>query len=67
MSESESTGGARILLDGVTKRYDAQSQAAVDDITVTFHGIGGHAAHPDRSIDPVPVAANRPVMRFRLR
>ena len=34
MSESESTGGARILLDGVTKRYDAQSQAAVDDITM---------------------------------
>jgi amidohydrolase len=32
--------------------------AAVDDITVTFHGIGGHAAHPDRAIDPVPVAAN---------
>lgn len=31
--------------------------AAVDDITVTFHGIGGHAAHPYRSIDPVPVAA----------
>ena len=34
MSESESTGGARILLDGVTKRYDAQSQPAVDDITM---------------------------------
>jgi len=34
VSESESTGGARILLDGVTKRYDAQSQAAVDDITM---------------------------------
>lgn len=32
--------------------------AAVDDITVTIHGIGGHAAHPDRAIDPVPVAAN---------
>ena len=34
MSESETTGGARILLDGVTKRYDAQSQPAVDDITM---------------------------------
>lgn len=32
--------------------------AAVDDITVTIHGVGGHAAHPDRAIDPVPVAAN---------
>jgi osmoprotectant transport system ATP-binding protein len=28
------TGGARILLDGVTKRYDAQSEAAVDNITM---------------------------------
>jgi osmoprotectant transport system ATP-binding protein len=34
VSESEPTGGARILLDGVTKRYDAQSQPAVDDITM---------------------------------
>jgi amidohydrolase len=32
--------------------------AAVDDIALTIHGIGGHAAHPDRAIDPVPVAAN---------
>ena len=32
--------------------------AAVDDVTVTIHGIGGHAAHPDRAIDPIPVAAN---------
>ncbi len=34
MSESETTGSARILLDGVTKRYDTQSQPAVDDITM---------------------------------
>ncbi|CAN5838189.1 M20 family metallopeptidase [soil metagenome] len=32
--------------------------AAVDDITITIHGIDGHAAHPDRAIDPIPVAAN---------
>jgi amidohydrolase len=32
--------------------------AAVDDITLTFHGVDGHAAHPDRAIDPIPVAAN---------
>jgi amidohydrolase len=32
--------------------------AAVDDVTVTIHGVDGHAAHPDRAIDPVPVAAN---------
>lgn len=34
MSESTSTGGARILLDGVTKKYAAQSQPAVDNITM---------------------------------
>jgi osmoprotectant transport system ATP-binding protein len=30
------TSGVRILLDGVTKRYDAKSPAAVDDITIEF-------------------------------
>jgi osmoprotectant transport system ATP-binding protein len=34
VSESATTGGARILLDGVTKRYDAQSEPAVDNITM---------------------------------
>ncbi len=34
MSEPATTGGARIVLDGVTKRYDAQSQPAVDNITM---------------------------------
>jgi osmoprotectant transport system ATP-binding protein len=34
VSESKTTGGARILLDGVTKKYPAQSQAAVDNITM---------------------------------
>jgi osmoprotectant transport system ATP-binding protein len=28
------SGGARILLDGVTKRYDAKSAAAVDNVTL---------------------------------
>jgi osmoprotectant transport system ATP-binding protein len=32
--ESNGTGGARILLDGVTKRYDARSAPAVDNITL---------------------------------
>jgi osmoprotectant transport system ATP-binding protein len=32
--KSSATGGARILLDGVTKRYDGQSNAAVDNITM---------------------------------
>lgn len=30
------TSGVRILLDGVTKRYDAKGPAAVDDITIEF-------------------------------
>ena len=34
MSEPKSTGGARILLDGVTKKYPGQSQPAVDNITM---------------------------------
>jgi osmoprotectant transport system ATP-binding protein len=34
VSEQATTGGVRILLDGVTKRYDAQSQPAVDNITM---------------------------------
>ena len=31
---AKTTGGARILLDGVTKRYDGQSDPAVDNITM---------------------------------
>jgi osmoprotectant transport system ATP-binding protein len=31
---SDGVGGARILLDGVTKRYDARSAPAVDNITL---------------------------------
>jgi osmoprotectant transport system ATP-binding protein len=31
---SDGVGGARILLDGVTKRYDARSTPAVDNITL---------------------------------
>jgi osmoprotectant transport system ATP-binding protein len=34
VSEPKSTGGARILLDGVTKKYPGQSQPAVDNITM---------------------------------
>lgn len=31
--------------------------AANDTVTVTVEGRGGHAAHPDEAVDPVPVAA----------
>ena len=34
MSDSDRTGGARILLDGVTKRYDGGSAPAVDNISM---------------------------------
>lgn len=34
--DATQTSGVRILLDGVTKRYDAKSAAAVDDITIEF-------------------------------
>lgn len=32
--------------------------ASVDEIAITIHGAGGHAAHPETAIDPIPVAAN---------
>jgi osmoprotectant transport system ATP-binding protein len=32
--DADRSGGARILLDGVTKRYDAKSAAAVDNVTL---------------------------------
>ncbi len=34
VADTNATGGARILLDGVTKRYDSQSEPAVDNITM---------------------------------
>ena len=36
MSETTSTAGERILLDGITKKYPGQSDPAVDDITIEF-------------------------------
>jgi osmoprotectant transport system ATP-binding protein len=32
--DADHSGGARILLDGVTKRYDAKAAPAVDDVTL---------------------------------
>lgn len=32
--------------------------ASVDTFTVTFHGKGTHAAHPERGIDPIVMAAS---------
>ncbi|MBA2529310.1 MAG: amidohydrolase, partial [Euzebyales bacterium] len=33
------------------------STGSDDTLRVTIHGVGGHAAHPDTAVDPVPVAA----------
>ncbi len=32
--------------------------ASADAIEIDIEGVGGHAAHPDKSIDPIPIAAN---------
>lgn len=32
--------------------------AATDDIEINIEGRGGHAAHPHKSIDPLPIAGN---------
>ncbi|CAN5695226.1 M20 family metallopeptidase [soil metagenome] len=33
------------------------SSGSNDTIAITVHGVGGHAAHPDTALDPVPIAA----------
>jgi len=33
------------------------AMAAVDKFTITIHGVGGHAAYPHQTIDPVMIAA----------
>jgi len=33
------------------------SSGSNDTVTITVHGVGGHAAHPDTAVDPVPIAA----------
>jgi amidohydrolase len=33
------------------------AMAAVDTFTITIHGVGGHAAYPHKSVDPVMIAA----------
>ncbi len=31
--------------------------ASVDDFTITIKGVGGHAAHPDKTIDPIVIGS----------
>jgi amidohydrolase len=42
---------------GVVAVRNGPSSASDDMVTITVHGSGGHAAHPDRAIDAIPVAA----------
>ena len=46
------------LLDvGQMGILDGPAMAAVDAFRITFHGKGVHAAHPDKGIDPIVIAA----------
>lgn len=42
---------------GVVGLRSGPSTAADDAFDITVHGVGGHAAHPEETVDPVPVAA----------
>lgn len=42
---------------GVVALRDGPTTASEDKITITVHGSGGHAAHPDTAIDTIPIAA----------
>jgi amidohydrolase len=42
---------------GVVALRDGPTTASDDEITITVHGSGGHAAHPDTAIDAIPIAA----------
>jgi amidohydrolase len=43
---------------GIVALRDGPSTGSNDDITITVHGAGGHAAHPDTAIDAIPIAAS---------
>jgi len=42
---------------GVIALRSGPSTASDDQIIITVHGSGGHAAHPDTAIDAIPIAA----------
>lgn len=42
---------------GVVGLRSGPSTASDDGFDITVHGVGGHAAHPEEAVDPVPVAA----------
>jgi amidohydrolase len=42
---------------GIIALRSGPMTASDDQITITVHGRGGHAAHPDTAIDAIPIAA----------
>lgn len=42
---------------GVVGLRSGAVSGSTDDVTITVQGVGGHAAHPDTAVDPVPIAA----------
>ncbi|MBW3601457.1 MAG: amidohydrolase [Actinobacteria bacterium] len=42
---------------GVVALRGGPATGSDDTVRITVHGMGGHAAHPDTALDPVPVAA----------
>lgn len=43
---------------GIVALRSGPSTGSDDRITITVHGAGGHAAHPNTAIDAIPIAAN---------
>jgi amidohydrolase len=42
---------------GVVAVRSGPTTGSDDQITLTVHGCGGHAAHPETAVDPIPIAA----------
>lgn len=42
---------------GVVALRPGPATGSDDDVRVVVQGVGGHAAHPDTAIDPIPIAA----------
>ncbi|HVM00894.1 MAG TPA: amidohydrolase [Egibacteraceae bacterium] len=42
---------------GVVGLRSGAVSGSTDNVAITVRGVGGHAAHPDTAVDPVPIAA----------
>jgi amidohydrolase len=45
------------LPTGIVAVRPGPSTGSDDAFDITVHGVGGHAAHPDTAVDPIPIAA----------